>query len=169
MAFHQSAAKVFLNMHSAFIVKRTTTHDADFELLVAQLDHELWYELGEDQATYDQYNKVVHIKTAVVVYADGQPVAIGCFKEFTPDTVEIKRMFVQKAFRGMGISKMVLTALEQWAVEKGYSFAVLETSIHFETAKNLYRSNGYAVIPNYAQYADMEESICMRKQLIKAI
>jgi GNAT superfamily N-acetyltransferase len=108
---------------------------------------------------------VPDIKTALVVYADEQPVAIGCFKEFTDGTVEVKRMFVQKAFRGKGVSKLVLSELERWAAEQGYQFAVLETSIHFTTAKNLYLSNGYTVIPNYGQYAGLEKSVCMKKAL----
>lgn len=152
-------------MHSPFVLKRTTTNDIDFQLLVAHLDHELWHELKEDQAMYDQYNKVPDIKTAVVIYADDQPIAIGCFKEFARDTIEIKRMYVQKAYRGKGISKMVLSELEKWAAEQGYRFAVLETSIDFTTAKNLYQSNGYFIIPNYGQYAGMEKSVCMRKAL----
>jgi len=152
-------------MQSTFVLKRTTTSDKDFQLLVEQLDHELWKELREDQATYEQFNKVPDIKTAVVVYDEDQPVAIGCFKEFSGNTVEVKRMFVQKAYRGKGLSKMVLSELEHWAAEQGYQFAVLETSVHFETAKNLYASNGYSIIPNYGQYAELAESVCMKKAL----
>jgi len=156
---------VFLGMQLTFVLKRTTTSDEDFQRLVEQLDHELWKELQEDQATYDQFNKVPDIKTAIVVYAGDQPVAIGCFKQFSVDTVEIKRMFVQKAYRRKGLSKIVLSELENWAAELGYQFAVLETSVHFETAKNLYASNGYIIIPNYGQYAELEESVCMKKTL----
>ena len=50
----------------SFILKRTTAAHTDFQILVRQLDHELWDELKEDQATYDQYNKVPDIQTAVV-------------------------------------------------------------------------------------------------------
>ena len=147
--------------------KRTTTTDPGFTMLVQLLDHELWNELQEDQATYDQYNKVPDIKTAVLVYINEEVVACGCFKEKYPSTVEIKRMFVKKNYRGMGLSKLVLTELENWATELGYSSALLETSIHFETAKKLYQTNGYTVIENYPPYEGLEESVCMKKSLEK--
>jgi GNAT superfamily N-acetyltransferase len=74
-------------------------------------------------------------------------------------------MFVQKEFRGQGLSRKVLHELEQWAMEKTYHHAVLETSIHFETARRLYQTSGYAIIPNYPPYEGLPESVCMKKEL----
>jgi putative acetyltransferase len=153
-------------METAFHLKRTTTANEDFQQLVSSLDNELWNELKEDQATYDQYNKVPDIKTAVLVYTGAEPVACGCFKEVGQDCVEIKRMFVQKPYRGKGLSKKVLNELERWAAEQGYRYAVLETSIHFTTAKQLYQTAGFQIIPNYGPYVGLEESVCMKKQLL---
>lgn len=155
-------------MNEAFSIKRTTTADKDFQLLVTHLDHELWNELKEDQAQYDQYNKVPDIKTAVVLYDGNIPAAIGCFKAFDESTVEIKRMFVEKVYRGKGCSKQILSELERWAQEEGYSHAILETSIHFKPARSLYTAAGYNIIPNYGQYAGLAESVCMKKDLRKA-
>jgi putative acetyltransferase len=146
-------------------IKRTSTSDPDFQQLIRELDHELWVELKEDQATYDQFNKVDHIDTAILIYENGQAVASGCYKEVDQDTVEIKRMFVRKPCRGKGLSKKILRELENWALEKNYRHAILETSIHFTVARNLYESTGYAIIPNYPPYTDLEESVCMKKEL----
>ena len=146
-------------------VVRTSADHPDFMYLVSLLDHELWVELQEDQATYDQYNKVPDIKTAIIIYDEEKPVAIGCFKQHNNLTVEIKRMYVDKNYRGKGVSKMVLNELEKWAVEQGFQHAILETSIHFEVAKNLYKNAGYFVIDNYDQYKGLEESVCMKKQI----
>ena len=148
-----------------YSIQRTSANDKNFQLLVKQLDHELWNELKEDQATYDQFNVVTDITTAVVVYGDEEPVGCGCFKKFDEETVEIKRMFVQKNHRGKGLSKKILEELEQWAKEENYRSAILETSIHFTTARNLYTSNGYKTISRYGQYADLPESVCMKKKL----
>ena len=152
-------------MDTSYHLKRTTTADNDFQQLVFQLDHELWNELKEDQATYDQHNKVPDIKTAVLVYQRDEAVACGCFKPVAANTVEIKRMFVQKPYRGKGLSKQVLNELEKWALEEGFNQAVLETSIHFTTAKTLYQKSGYNIIPNYGPYVGLVESVCMKKQL----
>ncbi len=146
-------------------VKRTTALDPDFQLLISHLDHELWNELKEDQATYDQYNKVPDLQTALVMYINERPVASGCFKKYDDDTVEIKRMFVKKEFRGKGLSSLILKELEAWAIEQGFGYAILETSIHFVAARTLYNHAGYGVIENYDQYKGLEESVCMKKVL----
>ncbi|HEY2726231.1 MAG TPA: GNAT family N-acetyltransferase [Parafilimonas sp.] len=129
------------------------------------LDYELWVELKEDQSTYDQYNKVQNISTAIIIYDEEKPIACGCFKEHDDKTIEIKRMFVDKVYRGKGISKLVLNELEKWAIEKGFRYSILETSIRFDVAKSLYRNAGYFVIDNYDQYKGLEESVCMKKKL----
>src|SRR4051794_23577508 len=113
------------------IIKRTSTNNTDFNYLVSLLDHELWIELKEDQSTYDQYNKVHDIATAIIIYDADKPIACGCYKEYDKKTVEIKRMYVDKNYRGKGISRIVLNELETWAIEKQYEFAILETSVHF--------------------------------------
>jgi putative acetyltransferase len=144
-------------------IKRTTSADKDFQMLITHLDHELWNELKEDQATYDQFNKVPDISTVLIIYQGQQPVACGCFKEIDANTVEIKRMFVEKEWRRKGLSKLILNELEQWAMEKGFENAILETSIHFTTARQLYESSGYTIIPNYPPYQGLTESVCMKK------
>ena len=146
-------------------IKRTTSNDKDFQWLITQLDSELFGELKEDQLKYDQYNKVPDLNTVVVISVGDQPVASGCFKKYNDDTVEIKRMFVVKEHRRKGLSKLILDELEDWAIESGFKYAILETSIHFIPATTLYKSAGYKVIPNYDQYKDLEESVCMKKEL----
>ncbi len=159
---------ILLSMKEELTIKRTNGADPDFQLLISHLDHELWNELNEDQATYDQYNKVPDIQTALVLYIDKKPIASGCFKKYNRDTVEIKRMFVEKEYRGKGLSKQILDELETWAAELAFQYAILETSIHFEVARKLYANAGYAMIENYDQYAGLIESVCMKKELIKA-
>ncbi len=152
-------------MNEQLTVKRTNSKDEDFQQLVLQLDNELWNELKEDQATYDQYNKVPDLDTVIVIYGGNRPAAIGCFKKYNKDTVEIKRMFVEKQSRGKGFSKLILNELEKWAKELEYRYSILETSVHFKTAQNLYINAGYRVIENYDQYKGLDESICMKKEL----
>ncbi|MEO8711983.1 MAG: GNAT family N-acetyltransferase [Parafilimonas sp.] len=147
--------------------KRTAANHPDFIYLVSLLDHELWVELEEDQSTYEKYNIVPDIKTAIIIYDDEKPIAIGCFKKYNDTTVEIKRMFVDKNYRGKRISKTVLNELEKWAMEEGFEYSILETSIHFDVAKSLYQKEGYVIIPNYDQYEGLEESVCMKKKLEK--
>jgi len=120
---------------------------------------------GRDHDFYDQYNKIDKIKHAVVAYSDELPVACGAIKEFNPETMEVKRMFTIASYRGKGFATQVLTELEKWALELGYSRCVLETGLRLPDAVRLYQRNGYYQIPNYGQYAEMENSICFKKKL----
>jgi putative acetyltransferase len=146
-------------------IRRTNSNHADFVLMVAGLDMDLTERYGDIQKVYDQLNKIGHLHTAVVAYKDNVPVGCGCFKEFDPETAEIKRMFVSKNYRGQGISKMILEELENWALENGFKKVILETGILQPEAIGLYRKSGYENIENYRQYAGVETSICMIKEL----
>jgi hypothetical protein len=154
-------------MTEQITIKRTNSNDAGFQQLIVALDNELWNELNEDQAKYDQYNKVPDLTTVLVLYVDEKPTASGCIKKYNETTVEVKRMFVVKEHRGKGLSSMILKELENWAIELDFQYAILETSIHFKAARSLYTDAGYKVIDNYDQYAGLEESVCMKKELVQ--
>ena len=49
--------------------------------------------------------------------------------------------------------------------QQGYKYLILESGEPLVAAMALYKKLGYKVIPNYGQYKDMPESICMRKDL----
>lgn len=147
-------------------VKRTTSDNADFQQLVSQLDKYLHVMDGEEHAFYAQYNKIDSLKNVVVCYEDMSPLACGAFKEFAPGTVEIKRMYVVPESRGKGIAAIILKELENWAATLHYTKAVLETGKRQVEAVRLYQKSGYSVIPNYGQYEQVENSICMQKVLV---
>jgi putative acetyltransferase len=145
---------------------RTTSENSDFHALVQLLDRELAARDGADATFYAQYNKIDLIRHAVVAYQDDEPVGCGAFKEFEPDAVEIKRMFVQPTYRQQGVARAVLQELEQWASELGYARCVLETGKRQPEAIALYQRSGYAFTPNYGQYVGVENSVCLQKALI---
>ncbi len=78
---------------------------------------------------------------------------------------ELKRMYVVPAFRGRGLSRRILLALEEIAVERGLRRLVLETGVRQPEAVGLYRSAGYEQIPNYGVYADEPSSVCFAKDV----
>jgi putative acetyltransferase len=145
---------------------RTNSENIDFVELVARLDKLLTDLDGRDHDFYNQYNKIDKIKHVVVAYSGEIPVACGAIKEFDRKTMEVKRMFTVESHRGKGLAKQVLTELENWALELGYSKCILETGLRLPDAMRLYKRNGYHQIPNYGQYVEMENSICFEKKLI---
>jgi GNAT superfamily N-acetyltransferase len=132
---------------------------------VAFLDADLAERDGEDHSFYDQFNKLHLIKYALVAYEKDLPIACGAIKEFEPNVMEVKRMYVTPGKRGKGIATKVLSELENWARELGYQKCVLETGKRQPEAIALYTKNGYQIIPNYGQYAGIENSLCFEKYL----
>ncbi len=144
---------------------RTDSEDKDFIELVRALDVDLAERDGADHAFYSQFNKITKIKFAVVAYENEIPVGCGAIKEYDADSMEVKRMYVTPGNRGKGIATQVLIALENWAVEMSYKKTVLETGKRQPEAIHLYTSNGYRQIPNYGQYANVENSLCFEKNI----
>jgi GNAT superfamily N-acetyltransferase len=146
-------------------ITRTNSENPDFVTLVRLLDADLAAKNGDQNAFYSQYNKIALIKHALVAYADERAVACGAIKEFEPGVMEVKRMFTRPDQRGRGIASQVLAELERWAAELGYNKCILETGRQMTEAVRLYQKSGYIVIPNYGQYAEVENSICFEKLL----
>jgi GNAT superfamily N-acetyltransferase len=146
-------------------IKRTDSSSIDFQDLVTLLDQDLAIRDGDEHAFYHQFNSIDLLKNCVLFYVDEKPVACGAFKMFDEDTVEIKRMFVLPEYRGNGYASKILSELEVWAKDEGFKLGVLETGIKQPEAIALYKKNGYHCIPNYGQYADVENSVCYKKIL----
>ena len=146
-------------------LKRTTSDHTDFIELVAHLDAYLRIMDGAEHFFYAQYNKIDKLRQVVLCYSGDTAIGCGAFKEYGEDTVEIKRMFVLPEFRGKGAAAAILKELEIWATELNYSKAVLETGRKQLEAIGLYQKLGYSLIPNYGQYENIENSICMKKTI----
>jgi putative acetyltransferase len=146
-------------------ITRTDSDNPDFRTLVALLDADLKIRDGEDHAFYDQFNKIDMIKNAVLVYQNEMAIGSGAFKKYDENSVEIKRMFVLPEFRRKGIAQTILNELEQWASECGYINCILETGKNQPEAIQLYQKYGFLIIPNYGQYENVENSVCMSKKI----
>ena len=144
---------------------RTDSDNQDFIFLVKHLDADLAKRDGDDHSFYSQFNKIDKIKHAVVAYDNDQPVGCGAIKEFSVNSMEVKRMYTAPDGRGKGIATEVLTELEKWAGELSYEKCVLETGKRQPEAIKLYTKNGYNITPNYGQYIGIDNSVCFEKIL----
>ncbi|MEZ4945951.1 MAG: GNAT family N-acetyltransferase [Cyclobacteriaceae bacterium] len=144
------------------LVRTDATHP-DFVALVQQLDADLAQRDGEEHAFYHQFNAIDHLKQVVVAYENNVAVGCGALKPFGTDAMEVKRMYVSPAHRGKGVAGTLLKELETWVAELGFSRCVLETGKKQPEAMALYQKSGYVVIPNYGQYAGIENSVCFEK------
>jgi GNAT superfamily N-acetyltransferase len=101
----------------------------------------------------------------LVGYLDGVPVATGAFRRHAVDEMEIKRMYVVPEARGKGLSRVILSELEDRARLAGAARVVLETGNLQPEAISLYASSGYERIPGFGHYACEPESISFAKRL----
>lgn len=146
-------------------IRRTDSSDQDFQALVTMLDDELRIRDGADHPFYAQFNKLDAIRHVLVAYDDHVAVGCGAFRQYSENTVEIKRMFVHPVHRGQGIASLILSNLESWAFEEGYTECILETGYNQPEAIALYKKAGYLQITNYGPYADVANSICFGKKI----
>ena len=139
--------------------------DPDFTVLVSQLDAYLRDVQGENHAKFAPHNAANLLSDTAVLMDGSVPVACGAIKLHEGgSTAEIKRMYVLPAYRGQGLAKRMLSALENRARELGCTQLLLETNASFTSAIALYRGFGFATIPNFGVYACLD-SYCMGKAI----
>jgi putative acetyltransferase len=96
---------------------------------------------------------------------DGVAVACGAIRPVGESAGEVKRMFVRPDHRGQGFARVLLSALEQAAAERGYRAIRLETGENQIAAIRLYESAGYHPISAYGE----DTSDCRSRYFEKAI
>ncbi|MFF3751501.1 GNAT family N-acetyltransferase [Streptomyces sp. NPDC002018] len=109
----------------------------------------------------------------LIVYDDqGTPVATGGWRSqdendhgYADGDAEIKRMYVIPEARGRGLSRLVLSALEDDARAAGRTRMVLETGTKQPEAISLYTSSGYEPCAKFGLYRFDELSRCYAKPL----
>ncbi len=89
----------------------------------------------------------------LVAMVDGQPAGCGAIRGL-PDVdyanaCEMKRLFVRRAFRGLGLGRVLGLALMEHAQQAGYSTLLLDTLDDMEAARGLYAELGFEEIPPY--------------------
>jgi GNAT superfamily N-acetyltransferase len=101
----------------------------------------------------------------LVMRIDGELAGCGGLRPIEPGLVEIKRMYVRRAYRGRGLGRLILEALEAQALELGAERVVLETGVEQIEAIGLYEGSGYRAIPCFGAYAASPISHCYERAL----
>jgi GNAT superfamily N-acetyltransferase len=80
---------------------------------------------------------------------DGSGIGCGGLKSLDRAVLEVKRMWIDPIARGRGLSRVLLSALEDRARELGATELRLDTHASLVAAVALYRAAGYEEIPPY--------------------
>lgn len=85
----------------------------------------------------------------LIAYLDGQAVGCGALRTQGPGVGEIKRMWVARLARGLGVAQRLLEALEHHAADMRLHTLQLDTNRALTEARALYARNGYREIARY--------------------
>jgi GNAT superfamily N-acetyltransferase len=85
----------------------------------------------------------------IVAYLGELPVGCGGVKRLDDEAVELKRIYVADAARGLGLGRRLLEELEAQAAALGYACVRLDTGDLQPEALGLFRAAGYTEIPDY--------------------
>ncbi|RZU76192.1 MarR family transcriptional regulator with acetyltransferase activity [Micromonospora kangleipakensis] len=80
---------------------------------------------------------------------NAEPVGCGAVKLHRDAPAEIKRIWVADTVRGLGIGRRLLSELERYAAERGWTAVRLDTNRNLTEAIAMYRSAGYREIEPY--------------------
>lgn len=119
---------------------------------------------GPDQTPLDPAEFAGPRGRFLIAYDGAVPVGCGGIR-LAEGVAEIKRMYVDPAYRGRGIARALLAALEDAAADAGCSDIRLETGTAQPEALALYASSGYERIPPYGYYRVSPENRCFAKHL----
>jgi predicted GNAT family N-acyltransferase len=91
---------------------------------------------------YDTHPKACH---HLLILDEGRPIATGRWKAYEPGTskAKLQRIAVLQAYRGTGVGRLLISELEKWAQEEGFTDSVLDAQVQ---AEPFYAKQGYVTI-----------------------
>ncbi|SFE77209.1 Acetyltransferase (GNAT) domain-containing protein [Paenibacillus catalpae] len=148
-------------------MKQVQPDNEDLHELIRKLDEDLGqrYHSPDEIFTVDFSDPAVADMIFIVAYAEGDPAGCGGIKPHGREFVELKRFYVEPAYRRHGIAAGMLSQLEGRAKEAGFSVIRLEAGAPQPEALAFYIKHGYYAIDRFGEYADSESSLCFEKQL----
>lgn len=113
-----------------------------------------------------------NVPVFLIAYKSGVPVGCGGLRPLSNDTAEIKRMFVDEAYRGRAgrdkdtgnsVAELILEALEAEARKRAWSVLLLETGTFLTKARRFYERCGFIECEMFGDYKETDNSVCYRK------
>jgi GNAT superfamily N-acetyltransferase len=120
---------------------------------------------GRDAAVVDPAEFLPPRGLFLVAEVDGVPAGCGAWRVLPSGQAEIKRVYVEPAFRRRGVAQLVVGALEAAAAAAGHEEVVLNSGREQPEALALYAERGYRPVPGYGVYACAPGAVFLGKSL----
>lgn len=137
-------------------IKEATSNEA-YKIAI-KLIKEYVSQLGVDLSFQNFNQEIQNIKqqyarpsgVMIIVYSDNEK-TIGCFgiRAYEGTICELKRMYLKKEYRGLGIGKELLTKSIELGRALGYKKMRLDTLPSMQAAIGLYKNMGFYEISAY--------------------
>lgn len=70
-------------------------------------------------------------------------------RRYSKDTAELKRLYIDQEYRGIGLGYTLCMAAIENAMKLGYRFLRLDTTMRFQAAMGLFKKLGFKEIERY--------------------
>jgi GNAT superfamily N-acetyltransferase len=148
-----------------FHVRKAAFKDLDAAFRIVEEYYEAAGVLARD--TKEEFARHYFGERTGVWLASVDAAIVGCIaiRELSqiPGSSEIKRLYVQPAFRNHGIAQALLEALEKFAASTGDDWLYLDSAPGMDAAVRFYRRNGYEPCPRYND--NPQASVFLRKKI----
>ncbi len=101
----------------------------------------------------------------LVAEVDGVPAGCGAWRALDQGRAEMKRVYVEPAFRRRGLAQVLVAALEADAARAGIRSLELNTGHEQPEAIALYTALGYTPVPGFGIYACEPRAVFLGKEL----
>ena len=101
----------------------------------------------------------------LIAFLDSKPVGCGALRKLDDTTAEVRRMYVLRRHRRIGIARATLVRLEEEACRLGYETLLVETGNRQRPAMSFYESHGFTSIPPFGPYVNDPISVCYSKRV----
>ena len=124
---------------------------------------------GRDEAVVEPAEFEPPLGLFLVAELDGAPAGCGGWRTVADGQAEIKRVYVDPAFRRRGLAQALVDALESSAAGAGHRSIVLNSGNRQPEALALYEAAGYGPVPGYGPYACSPGAVFLGKNLDEGV
>ncbi|MFC7532086.1 GNAT family N-acetyltransferase [Actinoplanes sp. GCM10030250] len=116
---------------------------------------------GAGDRIFEPHDDVAYLVGVV----QGRAVACGAWQALDGGVAEVRRMYVRPAFRGRGLARQMIVAVEEEALAAGCPVIRLAAGTRLTAAIALYQSSGYRQVEPFGEHAAGPDRLCFEKRL----